>query len=217
MSNEVDRGTGPGQREEPHAVEWRFGDPAARQAEAAAYRAQIADFRRRGRYAFLVRVTTTVLAIVLLAVGVVLVLGSLTTLPGSFLAQRYIPGADGSISPLRDGNYALTHESGVPPRCTITDLDGVEVPQAAISLPGDPPLEASLFHAAKGGYHVSCEGGNDGVVAFAHESLDVVQNRLRGMVFQALPFLITGVALFYGGKYAAARIRPESSRPVIPS
>jgi hypothetical protein len=37
------------------------------------------------------------------------------------------------------------------------------------------------------------------------------------MVLQALPFLITGVALFYGGKYAATRIRPESRRPVIPS
>ena len=99
----------------------------------------------------------------------------------------------------------------------LRNLDGVEVPQTAITLDGNPPMEASLFHAAKGGYRVFCEGGNDGVIAFAHESLDIVQNRLLVMVLQALPFLITGVALFYGGKYAAARIRPESRRPVIPS
>ena len=218
MSNKVNQDAGRhGPHKEPHSVEWRFDDPAAKQAESAAYREQIADFRRRGRYAFLVRVSTTVLAVLLLAMGGALTLGSLTTLPGSFLAQRYVPGADGSISILHDGNYALTHEDKTLPVCTIPDLDGVEVPQTAITLDGNPPMEASLFHAAKGGYRVFCEGGNDGVIAFAHESLDIVQNRLLVMVLQALPFLITGVALFYGGKYAAARIRPESRRPVIPS
>ena len=96
MSNKVNQDAGRhGPHKEPHSVEWRFDDPAAKQAESAAYREQIADFRRRGRYAFLVRVSTTVLAVLLLAMGGALTLGSLTTLPGSFLAQRYVPGADG--------------------------------------------------------------------------------------------------------------------------
>lgn len=206
-----------GSKKEPHAVEWRFDDPAARQAEITAYRAQVADFQRRGRYAFLVRVAATVLAVLLVAMGATLIVGSLAALPGSFLAQRYVPGADGSISILREGNYVLTQEDKTLPVCTITDLDGVRVPQTAITVDGNPPMEAGLFHAAKGGYRVFCEGGNDGVVAFAHESLDVVQNQLLATTLQALPFVIVGVALYLGGRYAAGRIRPEASRPVIPS
>ncbi|MBK7820831.1 MAG: hypothetical protein IPJ61_07055 [Tessaracoccus sp.] len=218
MSNKVDRDVRPtGLKREPHAVEWRFDDPAARHAETTAYQAQLADFRRRGRYAFLVRVSTTVLAILLLAIGVALTLGSMTSMPGSFLAQRYVPGADGSITILRDGNYALTNEAKTLPVCSITDLDGVDIPQRPISLPGNPPMEASLFHVSEGGYRVFCEGGNDGVTAFAHESLDIVQNRLLGLALQALPFLVVGLVSYFAGTYAAARIHPESSRPVVPS
>ncbi|MFT3889518.1 MAG: hypothetical protein QM713_15345 [Arachnia sp.] len=216
MSNSADRGQGGSPRGGAHTVEWRFDAPGSQQAEAEAYRVQFLEFQRRGRYAFLVRVATTVLAVLMLALGVALTLGSLTMVPGSFLAQRYVPGADGSISILRDGNYALTSEHGGIPRCVITDLDGVEVPQRDLPVSGGEP-HATLFHATEGGYHVTCEGGNDGVVAFAHESLDLVRHQYFSMVVQALPFLLTGIALFYGGKYAAARIRPESKRPIIPS
>ncbi|HMR49544.1 MAG TPA: hypothetical protein PKE40_09770 [Arachnia sp.] len=181
------------------------------------YRAQLRAFARRGRIALVVRIVTSIVAVVLVAIGSVFVLSSITNVPGSHLAQRYIPGLDGSISIQIDGTYAVTNPDGPLPSCVVTDRDGTEVPQTPAIVDGTPPLEVGLFEATAGNYLVTCEGGNQNVVVYAYASIDIVQHRYLRLILQALPFLVAGVAAFWGGKYAAKRIRPESMRPVIPT
>ena len=181
------------------------------------YRAQLREFARRGRIALVVRIVTSIVAVILVAIGSVFVLSSITNVPGSHLAQRYIPGLDGSISIQLDGTYAVTNPDGPLPDCVITDRDGTEVPQTLTTIDGTPPLEVGLFEATAGNYLVTCQGGNQNVTVYAYESIDIVQHRYLRLILQALPFLLAGIAAFWGGKYAANRIRPESMRPVIPS
>ncbi|MEZ5086117.1 MAG: hypothetical protein R2722_07680 [Tessaracoccus sp.] len=84
----------------------------ARQSAAADYRAQLREFARRGKIALAVRIVTSIVAVVMIGIGAVFVLSSITNVPGSHLAQRYIPGVDGSISIQVDGTYAVTNTDG---------------------------------------------------------------------------------------------------------
>lgn len=188
----------------------------ARHSAAADYRAQLREFARRGKIALAVRIVTSIVAVVMIGIGAVFVLSSITNVPGSHLAQRYIPGVDGSISIQVDGTYAVTNTDGPLPQCTVTDRDGTALPLTRVTVEGNPPLAADLFDATAGNHLVTCEGGSQQVTVYAYESIDIVQYRYLRLILQALPFLLAGAVSFWGGKYAAKRIRPESMRPVIP-
>lgn len=202
-----------------HSVDFHFDDAVEREAVQRRYREDFARFAKRRRIAFLVRVATTVLAVGLIAMGVALVASSFTTIANEYLATRHVPGADGSISIATDGSYALAQtEGGELPSCSVVDADtGLPLDLEPWTLEGDPPLRTWRFDATTGRYQVTCEGGNDGMVAYAADSVPMLQHGYLGIVLQALPFLLIGVGLFWGGKFAARRICPESMRPMIPS
>ncbi|MDF1487881.1 hypothetical protein [Tessaracoccus caeni] len=192
-------------------------DHDVRRAAAAEYRIQIRRFARRGKIALVVRIVTSIVAVVMVGIGAVFVLSSITNVPGSHLAQRYIPGLDGSISIQTEGTYAVTNTEGPLPECTVADRDGTQLPLTEVTVEGNPPLPASLFDAPAGNYLVTCDGGAQQVTVYSYESIDIVQYRYLRLILQALPFLAAAAIAFWGGKYAANRIRPESMRPVIPN
>lgn len=204
---------------EDHSVDWHFAAAEAPGEAQRRYREQLAVFNKRRRIAFVVRVATTALAVALLAMGVALVASSFTTISNEYLAKRHVPGVDGSISIATAGSYALAQtEGGALPACGIVNTQGdAVVPLTHWEAPGNPPLDTWRFDAAEGRYLVTCEGGNDGVVVYAADSIDMLQRGYFGFILQAIPFLVLGVALYWGGKVAARRILPESLRPIIPS
>lgn len=202
-----------------HTVDWHFVDGDQRSAANRTYREQLERFQKRRRQAFVVRVATTVVAIGLIALGAALVASSFTSMSNEYLAQRHVPGADGSISIQAAGSYALVQTTGEPlPSCGVVNAaDQSAVPLEAWKAPGSPPLDTWRFDAAVGRYEVTCLGGNDGMVAYAAGSVDMLQRGYFGIVLQALPFLLVGLILFFGGKVVARRLAPESLRPLIPS
>lgn len=181
------------------------------------YRTELAAFRKRKRIALVVAIVANVLAMVLLALGVALALGSLNRISGEYLAQRYAPGRDHSVSLPHDGRYAITSSGRALPECTVTDPDGGDVAVTRTTMPGDDTVPIAVFEAGKGAYLIACEGGNDSIVAFAMDEIDVVANGWRGLLLNALPFILAGLAAFLAGRFLPRRIAPESMRPLVPS
>lgn len=185
--------------------------------ERRRYQADLAAFRNRKRTALVVAVVANVLAVVLLALGGALALGSLNRISGEYLAQRHAPGQDRSVTLPRDGGYAITSSERPLPECTVEDLDGTMLSVTRTTMPGDDSTEIAVFDAKKGSYRITCEGGNAGIVAFAMDEIDVVTSGWRGLLLNALPFLLAGIGAFLAGRYLPRRIAPESMRPLIPS
>lgn len=185
-------------------------------ADRARYHEDLAVFRRRKRLALAVGVVSTVLAILLIAFGVALALGAQNTISGKFLVQQHVPGPDGSISLPENGTYAIHSAERDLPECTVTDLDGARLTTTRSTAPEAPDVPLAMFEAAKGGYTVHCEGGNDGVSVYSTDNLDTVFNGWRSLLLQAVPFVVAGLALLAVARFVPARIAPERLRPVIP-
>lgn len=185
----------------------------------ATYRAEYAVFARRRSWARATQIVMITLGVVLLAIGLALTLGagaSSVNMNGNFLAQRHIPGPDGSISLPEETQYALINEDGDElTACTITPRQGGE------------PLEQTPreghgmnFDAAMGQYIVECADNPDnaGVAVFREKDMIIVENDIYvPQLVQGLAFLGIAIALMIGSKFAARRIAPESLRPDIPA
>lgn len=193
-----------------------FDEERPSRADTVRYEAQLARFRKRKTLAQAVGIACNVLAFLMIALGAALTLGSLNTVSGEYLADRYVPGADTSITLPESGTYAITADGDLP-ECTVVDLDGNQLPVTRTTTPGAEARPIGTFEADKGGYRVTCEGGNEGVVVFATNQLDIVTHGWLGLMLTALPFIAVGVALYVVGRIAPGRIAPETLRPVVPS
>ena len=180
------------------------------------YREDIARFRRRKGWALAVSIVCHVAAVVLIAMGAALVLGSQNTIAGHWLAERHPPGDDGSISLTEPGLYAITRTNEPAPTCAVSTTDGLPVTLTQDNVPRSN-VQVPVFEATQGGYTVLCEGGNDGVVVFAMDQMDVVANGWLAMFLRALPFIGLGLVAFFAGRILPRRIAPESMRPMIPN
>lgn len=185
----------------------------------ASYGKQYAVFARRRTWARITQFAMTTLGVVLAAAGSAMVLGAGLITPnmlGTYLAQRHIPGPDGSISLQEATRYALINEKGDPlTPCTITPGRGGE-PLAQTPRDG----EGMNFDAEVGQYIVRCEDNpdNEGIAVFREEDMDTVGNDIHmPLLLQGLPFLGVGVALLIGSKFAAKHIAPERLRPDVPA
>lgn len=184
--------------------------------DVARYHQEIARFARRRSIALFTGVACTVVSVLLVAMGAALLLGSMTSFPGAYVAQRHAPGTSGSISISEPGRYVITKDSGDVPSCSVTTADGQAVAMTKEQVPRSE-LVLPAFDAVQGGYTVTCEGGQARVVVFAQSDLDLVFNGWASLMVRALPFIVLGVAVFLVGRFATGRIAPESMRPMIPS
>ncbi len=179
------------------------------------YHRDLARFRKRKRIALIVSVACNVVAVALIALGVALVLGSLGSISGEYLADRHAPGESGSISLPRDGRYAITRGDEPVPPCTVTTLDGDPVTVTTDVVPRtDETVQA--FDATKGRYLVACDGGQEGIVVFDMAQMDLVANGWLFLTLRALPFIALGLVAFLLGRFLPRRMVPESLRPMIP-
>lgn len=184
--------------------------------EIGTYQHALARFRRRRSIALVTSVVCTVASVLLVAMGAALLLGSMTTFPGAYVAQRHAPGESGSISISDPGRYVITKDEADVPTCTVSTVDGKAVAVTTEKVPRSDRV-VPAFDAAEGRYTVSCEGGQSRVVIFAESDLDLVVNGWASLIVRALPFIALGIAVFVVGRYATKRIAPESMRPMIPS
>lgn len=173
-------------------------------------------WRKRRRIAFWVRVVTVFFALSLAAPATALMLGQLTSMREDYIPQRHVPGADGSITINTVDSYLLIrHEAELPESCIVADSDSYELLLGPWQFGSHPAGQS--FYAEPGRYTVTCEGGQDGVVVLNRE---VYERSLSGpwrLGNPAWPMFAGALVLFYGGRLAAARIAPESMRPLYPA
>lgn len=182
--------------------------------DRAAVVEQVRAWRKRRRKASIVRIVTVIISLVLFAIAVALLLGQFSMMREDYQPQRHVPGTNGSISITEAGSYVLVRHEGELPECTIKDEEGYELLQEPWRFAGDPPTIGTSFYAEEGRYNVTCEGGQDGVVAL---NRDEYEASLRGpwdIRKPSIPLFIGGLLFFFGGKMAAARIAPERERPL---
>lgn len=177
---------------------------------------QMRKWRSRRRQAFWVRVVTIFLALALAAPATALLLGQFTTMREDYVPMRHVPGADGSISIASAGNYVLVrHQAELPEQCTVRDRDGYELLIEPWEFRSHPA--GQQFYAEAGRYEVTCEGGQDGVVALNRSEYERSLGGPWRLNNPAWPMYLGALILFYGGRLAASRIAPESMRPLYPS
>lgn len=174
-------------------------------------------WRRRRRVAFWVRVVTVFLALALAAPATALLLGQINSMREDYIPQRHVPGADGSISIAAAGTYVLIrHQEALPEGCTVTSQeDGYELLLTDWQYGSHPPGKA--FYAEPGRYDVICDGGQDGVVGLNRAEYERSLGGPWRLSNPAWPMYLGALVLFYGGRIAAARVAPESLRPLYPS
>ena len=173
-------------------------------------------WRKRRRIAFWVRVVTVFFALVLAAPATALLLGQFTTMRGDYVPQRHVPGGDGSITIRKADTYVLVrHEAEMPKKCTVASTDGYELLQSPWRFGNHPA--GLMFYAEEGQYSVTCEGGQDGVVALNRAEYERSLGGAWRLDNPAWPMFLGAALLFYGGRLAAARIAPEELRPLYPA
>lgn len=180
------------------------------------YHEDLARFRRRRSIALATGIACTVVSVLLVAMGASLLLGSMTSFPGAYIAQRHSPGEGGSITLQEPGRYVITKDKGEVPSCSVSAADGQAVSVGVESVPHSDKV-VPAFDANPGSYTVTCDGGQSRVVVFAQSDLDLVFNGWSSLMLRSLPFILLGIAFFVAGRYAARAIAPERLRPVIPS
>lgn len=178
---------------------------------------QMRRWRGRRRIAFWVRVVTGLLALALALPATALLLGQINTMREDFIPQRHAPGATGSITISAPGTYVLVrHQEALTESCTVTAKeDGYELLLSNWNVGSHPP--GKMFYAEPGSYEVFCDGGQDGVVALNRAEYERSLGGPWRLDNPAWPMFIGALVLFYGGRMAAARIAPESMRPVYPA
>lgn len=177
--------------------------------------AEIRRWRRRRRVAFWVRVVTIFFALALAAPATALLLSQFTSMREDYVPQRHVPGGDGSISITSADAYVLIRHQADLPKCIITAEDGYALLQEPWQF-GSHPAGAA-FYAEVGRYEVSCEGGQDGVVALNRAQYERSLSGPWRLSNPAWPMFLGTILLFYGGRWAASRIAPESMRPLYPA
>lgn len=177
----------------------------------------MAHFRKRKTWALVTSIVSNVIAIILIALGGALALGSMTGFPGEYLANRYAPGKTGTITLPSDGEYAITRAKEAAPTCSVATADGTPVEVTTRAFPEANGQSLQVFSASSGGHVVTCDGGQQGVVVFAVKDLGLVTNGWLSLLLTSLPFVAAGVGVFLLGKALPKRIAPESMRPLIPS
>lgn len=175
---------------------------------------QVRVWRRRRRRASLVRIVSVILSLVLFGIAIALLLGQFSMMREDYQPLRHVPGTDGSISIVDAGTYVLVRHEGELPECTITDAEGYELLQEPWRFESDPPTVGATFYAEEGRYEVTCEGGQDGVVALNENEYEASLRGPWDLRKPSIPLFISGLVLFFGGKMAAARIAPERERPL---
>ncbi|MDO5677476.1 MAG: hypothetical protein Q4G35_08230 [Propionibacteriaceae bacterium] len=178
--------------------------------------AQMRRWRKRRRIAFWVQVVTAFLTLALAAPATALLLGQINSMREDFIPQRHVPGADGSISIMAPGSYVLIrHEAELPDKCVVKGEDGYQLLTEPWRFGSQP--EGLQFYAEPGRYDVTCDGGQDGVVALNRTEYERSMGGPWRLANPAWPMYLGALVLFYGGRVAASRIAPESMRPLYPA
>ena len=177
---------------------------------------RIRQWQKRRRIAFWVRVTTLIVAFSLAIPATALLLGQINLMREDFIPQRHVPGANGSITITTPDTYVLVrYEDDLPDGCTVVHNEGYALLLSQWRFGSHP--EGRQFYAEPGRYDVTCDGGQDGVVALSRVEYERSLGGPWRLDNPAWPMFIGALVLFYGGRVAASRIAPESMRPVYPA
>lgn len=154
--------------------------------------------------AFWIRVLTAIVAIGLAAPATALLLGQVNAMRADYVPQRHVPGADGSISIQSADSYVLVRHAAELPECVVTSSDGYELLLDTWQF-GDHPAGKS-FYAEAGRYDVTCEGGQDGVVALQQDEYERSLGGPWRLNNPAWPMFAGALLVFFLGRVVASRL-----------